>query len=377
MRTPRITAAVAVAAMATILTVTPSPAEADAGSIRMNEIQAIGTHNSYHRELSFPEKLVQRQNDASAWNLEYSHASLPVQFDSQQVRGLEIDLFPDPEGALYADPLVRHAAGLLPLAAPEYQQPGFKVMHLSDHDYGTACILFTQCLRQIRDWSRAHRTHVPIFILLEAKTSASTLEALGAVHSPRWDGALLEAVDAEIRSVFRENEIITPDDIRRPGKTLEQSVLEDGWPTLRKVQGQVMFMMNQSGSFLDEYKEGRPSLEGRVLFTNSRPGRPDAAVIGYDDPLGANLATIQDFVRRGYIVRTRSDVPFGEAETGDTTRLRAALDSGAQTISTDFPVAGLAARYGSDYVAQIPGGYAARCNPVNAARSCHPAKLER
>jgi Phosphoinositide phospholipase C, Ca2+-dependent len=37
----------------------PSPAAAKGrgatGSLRMNEIQVIGTHNSYHRELSKPE----------------------------------------------------------------------------------------------------------------------------------------------------------------------------------------------------------------------------------------------------------------------------------------------------------------------------------
>lgn len=47
--------------------------------------------------------------------------------------------------------------------------------------------------------------------------------------------------------------------------------------------------------------------------------------------------------------------------------LRAALNSGAQMVSTDFPVPGMAARYGSDYTARLPEGVAVRCNPVNVS----------
>ncbi|NUR82543.1 MAG: hypothetical protein HOY71_00490, partial [Nonomuraea sp.] len=47
-----------------------------------------------------------------------------------------------------------------------------------------------------------------------------------------------------------------------------------------------------------------------------------------------------------------------------------------QMISTDFPAVGLAARNGSDYVAQLPGGGVARCNPVNAPHSCKDRILE-
>jgi hypothetical protein len=53
------------------------------------------------------------------------------------------------------------------------------------------------------------------------------------------------------------------------------------------------------------------------------------------------------------------------------------IDSGAQMISTDFPVTGLAARHGTDYTAELPGpgDEAVRCNPVNAPRACRTAWL--
>jgi calcium-dependent phosphoinositide phospholipase C len=56
--------------------------------------------------------------------------------------------------------------------------------------------------------------------------------------------------------------------------------------------------------------------------------------------------------------------------------LDAALRSGAHVVSTDFPEAGMSARYGSDYVARLPDGGPARCNPVNAGRNCRTSRLE-
>jgi Phosphoinositide phospholipase C, Ca2+-dependent len=58
----------------------------------------------------------------------------------------------------------------------------------------------------------------------------------------------------------------------------------------------------------DLYAAGRPNLEGRAIFTNSTPGKPDAAFFKRNEPRGANAASIQDLVRKGYLVRIRSDV---------------------------------------------------------------------
>jgi hypothetical protein len=37
----------------------------------------------------------------------------------------------------------------------------------------------------------------------------------------------------------------------------------------------------------------------------------------------------------------------------------------------------MSARYGSDFVARLPEGRIARCNPVNAPRGCDDDRLER
>lgn len=349
--------------------------------LRMNQIQVIGTHNSYHRELSPQEEaeydeIVNRPGDYQEF-LAYSHATIPRQLASQDVRGLELDLFPDPEGGLYAEPLVRKRLGLGPLPDPAWREPGIKVFHISDLDYETTCVQLTTCLEQVRAFSDANPGHVPVLIMLELKQSDPRAVAQGGVVAPPWDKDRLDALDAEIRSVFGEGEMITPDDVRRQPLTLEQSVLHYGWPDLDESRGQVVFLLDNSGTPNELYAAGRPNLEGRVIFTNSTPGRPDAAFLKRNEPRGENTAIIQDLVRKGYLIRTRSDLPLSTVRSGDTAMLEAALASGAHLISTDFPEAGMSARYGSDFVARFPDGSTIRCNPVNAPKNCRNDGLER
>jgi hypothetical protein len=47
---------------------------------------------------------------------------------------------------------------------------------------------------------------------------------------------------------------------------------------------------NDPGPILDAYRAGRPNLEGRVIFTNSRAGQEDAAFIKRNEPRGGNTA---------------------------------------------------------------------------------------
>jgi Phosphoinositide phospholipase C, Ca2+-dependent len=359
-----------------------APGLAAQRSLRMNEIQVIGTHNSYHRELSQLEVAAHDAIYGGAPVYEnfraYSHASLPNQFRRQRVRGLELDLFPDPAGGLYANPLLRQRLAAGPLADPEWYRPGVKVLHIADLDYNTTCVRLITCLRLVRDWSRATRGHVPLLILLELQATDVVAGALGGVQVPPWDRAALNGLDAEIRSVFRPGELITPDDVRRRGLTLERSVLRRGWPSLRSARGRVMFLMdNDPGAISAAYTAGRPSLQGRVLFTGSRPGSPDAAFIKRNEPTARGFARIQGLVRSGYVVRTRSDEPLGTVLSGDETRRAAALASGAQLVSTDFPEVGMSARYDRDYVVALPGGGPARCNPVIRPPGCRSRKLER
>ncbi|GAA1712633.1 phosphatidylinositol-specific phospholipase C1-like protein [Kribbella yunnanensis] len=346
--------------------------------VRINQLQQIGAHNAYHREAPDDEKKIQLAQEPGAVGLFYSHASIPDQLEDQNVRMVELDLFPDPQGGLYTYPLVRKLAGKGRLTDPDLARPGIKVLHWADFDYGTTCSTFVKCLTQVKSWSDAHPKHAPITIQLELKQSDPRLVAAGGVQSPPWNLDNLNSIDTEIRSVFPEPQLLSPDDVRRDGLTLEQSVLATGWPTLGQAQGKVMFFFDNGGpgAIRDAYREGRPSLEGRAVFTRGPEGQPDAAVTMVNDPRGTNQAEIQRLVKKGYMVRTRSDEPMSTVLTNETSRVGIALGSGAQWVTTDFPVAGMAARYDSDFVAKLPGNTAVRCNPVAAPAWCGNA-LER
>lgn len=344
--------------------------------VRLNQMQVIGTHNSYHLEPTAREKAIRSAFDpVGEAGLEYSHIPIPDQFDDQAVRQIELDLFADPTGGLYSTPLLRQIAGEGPYD-PAMQRPGTKILHIQDVDYHSNCLTLVVCLTQVKQWMGHHSGNVPIAILLEFKDGPITVPGAPTVTPVRWQRQQLLEVDREIRSVFGERDMITPDDVRRRGMTLEQSILTKGWPTLQSARGKVMFLMDNDGRVHDEYVRDNPSLEDRALFTTSNPGQPDAAFLKRNDPLGANTALIRDLVRRGYVVRTRADIPTVQVRTADTTMREAALSSGAQWVSTDYPVRGISARFGTDYFAAIPGGTVARCNPINAPRSCRSATLD-
>jgi len=346
--------------------------------LRLNQFQVVGSHNSYHIRPEEPLWSALGAFDPSLTiGLDYTHAPLATQFETQHVRQIELDVFADPAGGRYAN---RNALPLLGLPAasgiPALDEPGFKVLHVQEIDFLSRCWTLVQCLRQVDAWSDANPGHLPLAILVELKDSAIP-DPFGVFVQPLPIGpAELDALDAEIRSVFGDDELITPDDVRGTHVTLEDAVLGGGWPTLREARGKVLFLMDNGGTYRADYLAGHPSLAGRVLFTNATPGAPDAAFVKRNDPTGANLVEIQELVRRGYVVRTRADADTIQARTGDTTMRDAAFASGAQWVSTDYPAPGLSARFGTDYVVQVPGGHVARCNPVNTGPRCRDALLE-
>lgn len=339
--------------------------------VRLNQIQALGSHNSYHvhpQEPLWSELLAATGETFFPWD--YSHLPLDQQFASQNVRQIEIDVFADPDGGLYRNRKGRTIiGGPVIVGPPELDEPGFKVFHVQDLDFETTCLSFVDCLEVVRGWSDTNPGHLPIAILVELKDDA-LIPSLVTTPVPIGP-AELDALDAEIRSVFSEEQMITPDDVRGDAATLEEAVLTRGWPTLAWAKGKVIFLMDNSGRYRDDYVAGHPNLEGRALFTNSSPGQPDAGFIKMNDPFDT---MIPENVAAGYLVRTRSDADLWEGRENDTAPRQAAINSAAHWVSTDFPAP--RPELGSDYSVQIPGGMPARCNPANAPEACRASALE-
>ena len=337
---------------------------------KLNQIQVIGTHNSYHAGLAPSEaQLMMEKNPKLYQALEYRHAPLDQQL-SAGVRQIELDIYADSEGGRYAHPAGPDnvAAAGLP-KDPDFdpkglmRRPGFKVMHVQDIDYRSTCQQLIACLRIVRIWSRSHPQHIPVFILLETKQS--DLPPQYHARSPeKFTGATFDALDAEIRSVFKAGEMITPDQVRGKHATLEEAVLAGEWPALTAARGKVMFLMDQR-PVGPQYLEGHPALRGRLIFTNAEPGQPDCAFTEENDGSGEQIAAL---VSKGYLVRTRTDADTRQGRTNDTTRRNLALASGAQLLSTDYPASEPA--QWSGYSVSLPGSAVARCNPRNAPAGC-------
>jgi Phosphoinositide phospholipase C, Ca2+-dependent len=158
--------------------------------------------------------------------------------------------------------------------------------------------------------------------------------------------------------------MITPDQVRGTHETLEQAVLSDNWPTLAAARGKVVFLLDQRNVGM-LYLEGHPFLAGRIIFTNAEPGQPDCAFTEENDGTTDAIAAL---VRKGYLVRTRTDADTKQARANDTARRDEALASGAQILSTDYPASEPA--QWSGYSVGFPHGAVARCNPVNSPPTC-------
>jgi Phosphoinositide phospholipase C, Ca2+-dependent len=341
-----------------------------APEVKLNEIQVIGTHNSYHAGIAPSEaQLFSQSNPQVYQSLEYRHRPLDQQLTSG-VRQIELDIFADTQGGLYAHPKGPDAVAAATLPKdPDFdpeglmKNPDFKVMHLQDFDYRSTCQQLIACLRIVRAWSLANPQHVPLFVLLETKQSGLPAQ-YHATTPEKFTPATFDALDAEIRSVFQPGDMITPDQVRGRHATLEDAVLHHDWPSLDAARGKVIFLMDQR-SVGPMYLEGHPSLHNRVIFTNAEPGKPDCAFTEENDGAQEPIAAL---VRKGYLVRTRTDADTKQARSNDTTRRDIALASGAQLLSTDYPASEPSQWTG--YAVSLPGDAVARCNPVAAPPGC-------
>ncbi|MBB6145098.1 hypothetical protein HNQ77_003056 [Silvibacterium bohemicum] len=353
--------------------------------VHINQIQVIGSHNSYHTGVAPSErKLIEQQNAKAMHDLDYAHPPLSDQL-SGGVRQLEIDVYADSKGGRYSHPAIVDKvaqAGLPP--DPDFDpnhemdKPGFKVMHVMNFDQRSSCHTFIACLTIIRGWSQQHPHHLPIFILVETKQGRPNAPVNPDGPEP-FTPATFDALDAEIRSVFQDSEMITPDEVRGSYDSLPEAIQATGksasgkaggWPTLARARGKVVFLMDQK-PVTPIYTEGHTALRGRVIFTNAVPEAPDAAFIEVNTPDKEQIDTL---AREGYLIRTRTDDGTEEARNNDYTRAKIALSSGAQILSTDYPPAEPAKWTG--FSITLPHGVIARCNPVTAPSDCIDSLLE-
>jgi hypothetical protein len=287
--------------------------------LTLSHVQSKGTHNSYHVA---PDPFV-----LADWN--YTHAPLDEQLDNEGVRQIELDLNFEPVDGV------------------------FEVYHFYRSDEGTTCRRLTQCLEDVKSWSDQHPGHKPVAIMLELKD----------LYVADSADEFIANLEGEITSVWPEQRIITPDEVRGTSPTLRQGLIDNGWPTLGQLRGRVLFWLDESEEFHDHYTFGGTSLEGRLAFIDSELDAPYAAIMNQNNPVSGADA-IAAAAAQNLLVRTRLDRIGDETIELDPTLVDAALTSGAHFLSTDVRTF------------SVPEGTPSRCNPVTAPSGCTAADIE-
>jgi hypothetical protein len=126
--------------------------------VKLNEVQVLGSHNSYKLLPPPPIAAALQAFDPELYaSIEYEHPPLAVQFAEQGIRQIELDVFADPDGGRYYQRKGYLAVGMNPDSGiPELLEPGYKVMHVQDIDFATTCLTLVACLEEVRDWSDAN-----------------------------------------------------------------------------------------------------------------------------------------------------------------------------------------------------------------------------
>ncbi len=330
-------------------------------TLKINQIQCIGSHNSYKQAIDPALFSMLTKLDSTRFKaIEYSHSSLTEQLNLG-LQNLEIDIYADTKGGKYAKPMgLSLAKGQAPFdSAGVMTEPGFKILHIQDIDFRSNCLTFRQCLQELRRWSESHPNHYPVFVTMNAKND--TIRRPGFTIPEPFTAPVLAQLDSTLLATLGRNHLIIPDDVRGKAATLEAAVLAGNWPTMKSAQGKFMFVLDETGKTRATYLAGHPSLAGRVLFTNAEPGTPDAAVVILNNAIG-DSAKIRTYVQRGYLVRTRADSDTKQARANDYRSFDAAQRAGAQIITTDYYAK--SQFFPSNYVIRFPDGGYIRQNPV-------------
>ncbi|MFT5805009.1 MAG: hypothetical protein ACI9R8_002059 [Candidatus Paceibacteria bacterium] len=333
--------------------------------ILLNQIQLIGSHNSFKKSIDSTLLFILDLFDSNlAAGLDYSHLPLTDQLQLG-LRSLELDVYYDPNGGLYSEPF---GSGLGPFSS-DYdddeimKNSGFKVLHVQDIDYRSHCLTLRKCLEQIRHWSNENPQHIPLIITMNPKDQVidqTGFEPPFAFSVDAW-----ESLDAELTEMLSKH-IVTPDDIRGSHRTLKESILA-GWPTVDSLRGKILFVLDAPESKSLDYVADHPELTGRVMFVNLPEESSMASFRIVNDPV-SDLDYIKSLVSTGFIVRTRADENTIESRTGDNTRLKAAINSGAQVIATDYYQ--MDTRHGTSFEVKLREQRLFRCNDLLMADTC-------
>jgi len=275
--------------------------------LRINDLQLLGTHNSYHvAPDSFASETIATVAPAEAKAIDCTQRSLTEQLALLGLRHFELDCYLDPDGRLFCDPLVlrlaRAAGRDVPAFDPDgvLKAPGIKILHSPDFDVRTTAFTLAAAMTEIRAWSDRNPGHVPLFLLLELKS-----ESFSPTRPLPWGQEGFVELHRELEAVWPRCRILTPRDVQGDAATLREAVEGRGWPDLDDHRGKVVFLLDNEGPLRDRYLAS--TANDRLLFVSVDRDHPAAAWMKRNDPV-AHEQEIRGVGRRnaGSIIFGRS-----------------------------------------------------------------------
>ncbi|HAE20922.1 MAG TPA: hypothetical protein DCG47_01175 [Spirochaetaceae bacterium] len=293
----------------------------------LNELRLVATHNSYHRQ---PDALrsffLGLGAPGEPAKLAYSHRTLWEQLESG-LRSFELDV--------------------------RLRGERFEITHVPLVDDRTASPSLAGAFEELALWSARSPGHLPLFVLLELKDD---WEVLDPKLRP-FDRVSLQKLDALARDTLGPL-LYAPDELRGGYASPLEAVRERAWPPIGALLGRVIVIIHENKRYRDEYIAAYgPALKGGSFFTcaskGGAPSEDDGLFAILNDPGDPRIA---DALASRLIVRTRADADA----IADPLKAAAALASGAQLVSTDYPPGGPAhaSGYGFSF-----GGAAAALSP--------------
>jgi hypothetical protein len=273
---------------------------------------------------------------AVLYQIDYTHIPLDQQFDTQGIRQIELDVWADPAGGLYANRNVMSVVDL-PTASgvPALEPAGLQDPPHRRHRLPVTCFTFKECLTVIKTWSDAHPKPHPDRGARrgEGRRHARHLN-VGFVTPVPLGPAQFDALDDEIRSVLPPEKLITPDDVALDYPTLEDASSSAAGRRSARRAGRSCSCSTTAGTTARTTWPGIRRSPG-ASSSRARSGQRRRRVHQAEQlegpiPIAARVAA-------GYVVRTRADADTEEARDNDTTTRDAAIASGAQWVSTDYP----------------------------------------
>jgi Phosphoinositide phospholipase C, Ca2+-dependent len=284
-----------------------------ASILRANDVQTVGTHNSYH--------IAPRFAVTKRWK--YTHVPLQLQLD-KGVRSLELDP--------HYDPFSR----------------AFGVYHEPFVDSQSRCGCLQDCMREIAAWSACNPQATMLKIVIEPKFNIDMGNPYRGSHAK----AHMHALQSHLMAEWPAGKVLTPAMVQGDAPSLREALKPGscGWPSDAETRGMAMFILDvwQENADAGDALRALPEQERLFFLRGSHAtiiDESDVAVVelaacecSKEQDLDACTEDMRRLAADGYIVRAATDVA-GCKSSNITALIEATLRAGVQILTTDFPTA--------------------------------------